>query len=258
MRLKLQISLIVLALVGLFYYGCVEEPFIEPVKRAWSSIRIGNFTNNVGTMSVSVADENINNVNLNQKTFTQYYDIIASNAKVITVRDANNNIIYSKGVSIESYAEITYIFAGYYSTVDSLNTLAIYDQTEGTVYVDDTTPPPDSCWAYFINASGASPGDDNRELIVTGTINPNDTTARTWINLTGLAVGNVGPVGNIPAGTYDILFDAYVPNSTDTIHFSVTGQIMNSGMRYFYYVTGNPSTPEVVVDEEGTHPVRPK
>ena len=120
MRLKLQNSFIILfIIIGLAFYGCVDEPNIDPVKRPYTSVRVANFSNNQATLNVSVDGEFIQNVD--QNALTTYFDL-NSGSREYVLRDANGNEIFNKPITMVSYEEVTLVFSGYLSTVDTLNT----------------------------------------------------------------------------------------------------------------------------------------
>ena len=243
MRLKLQKSLIVLFLVSLFVYGCIEEPLIEPVKIPYSVIRVGNFTSNQDVLKVII--DGVEKFTLNKNTVSDYFDI-TSGQRRFTLQDANGNTIYNKDITIISYEEETLVFAGYYSTVDTLNTFAFNSYTDGYVLLADG-PDADSSTVRVIGCVADTPTDTAKAFSVIGyTVAGGDTLfSAPSVELFDIVLEQ------IPTGDYKFEF----ASPTDTVRTDVT---IGNQKKYFMFISGSPSSPQVVVDVQNPLPARSK
>ncbi len=249
-------SLLVLLALGAALYSCVEEPTIEPVKTPFSSIRLGNFSSNVDQMSVSVYDTDgslITTKTLAQDQLSDRFDV-TSGQRRFEVKDGAGNVIYDKQITVISYEEDLIAFTGYSSTVDTLNSFNVVTVAEGLTFLLEA-PPADSAWVNIVNFAtdtpeqGAKPVDF--ALFVPDTAG-NDTVFSSFSN--GNQVTYPGKEGaHVPAGTYTLTC------SIDTTYVvTKEGVSIGSGMRYYFYISGQPREFTVIEDEQAPLPVRPK
>jgi hypothetical protein len=245
-------SLLVLLALGAALYSCVEEPTIEPVKTPYSSIRLGNFTSNLDQMSVSVYDTDgslITTKTLATDQLTERFDV-TSGQRRFEVKDAAGNVVYDKQITVISYEEDIIAFTGYSSTVDTLNSFNVVTVPEGLVFLLEA-PPADSAWVNFVNFAtdtpeqGAAPVDFALYAVV------NDTVNDTVFSGTATYPGKEG--AQVPAGTY-----TYSCSVDSTYNVTKEGVTVSSGMRYYFYISGQPRGFHIVEDEQAPLPVRPK
>ena len=131
----------ILILIGFILVGCFEEPVMEPVKRPYSSVRVGNFsfnqpgfTGNIDQFNVYIDKELKGTVGLNQ--FTGYFDLPSGKRNFVLL--AGTDTIYKGDVNINSYEEMSIVFDGVYApAVDTLMSFAPYSITDGYVYAPD-------------------------------------------------------------------------------------------------------------------------
>ena len=261
-------SLLILLALGAALYSCVEEPTIEPVKTPYSSIRLGNFSSNVDQMSISVYDTDgslITTKTLATNQLSDRFDV-TSGQRRFEVKDGAGNVVYDKQVTVISYEEDLIAFTGYSSTVDTLNSFNVATISEGLVFLLEA-PPADSAWVNFVNFAtdtpeqGATPVDCAlfSERTVTDTVNDTTYTVRDTVFF-GQATYPGKAAGQVPAGAYTYIV---ATSATDTggvpIYEYVDSNVtVGSGMRYYFYVTGQPREFTVVNDEQAPLPVRPK
>lgn len=145
-KIKRLLFITMILLTGSIFYGCVEEPTIEPVKTPYAVLRIGNFTHNVDNMTVTVGGKSYDLAN---KSITNFFDIIPG--KVPFVVTFKGSVIYEKEIELSSYQETSLLFIGDHSTVDTLNNFQTITVNEGLVYYDDA-PPAGQASIQFVNA----------------------------------------------------------------------------------------------------------
>ncbi len=247
MRLKIQKSLIVLFLIGLFLYGCVDEPYIEPVKRPFSVIKVGNFTSNLDPLTVMIDGKTIGNLTAN--TVTKYFDV-KSGQRTFTIKDANGNTVYNKDIPVISYEEEIILFTGYYSTTDTLNTFGFFSTTEGYTYVEET-PPADSAQVYFINCVTDTPVEIAKKITASVDTVKNSVKDTLYVS-SALAYGKrIGTT--LRVGTYDFGF-----MSEDSVHAKVDSFKINNQKKYYFFIGGTPKNITITTDEENPLPARSK
>ena len=124
-RKFIKIFLIVTILYSLVYVisGCVEEPTIAPIKRPYSSVRIGNFAYNADTIDVAITypDSSVTvKSNLMLNTLTDYFDLPSGKRRIVVTNSNNHQILLDKLIEFSSYEECSLFFVGYFSTsIDS-------------------------------------------------------------------------------------------------------------------------------------------
>jgi len=253
--------LLILLALGATLYSCVEEPTIEPVKTPYSSIRLGNFTSNIDQISVSVYDTDgslITTKTLATDQLSDRFDV-TSGPRRFEVKDAAGNVVYDKSITVISYEEDLIGFTGYSSTVDTLNSFNVVTVPEGLEFILEA-PPADSAWVNFVNFAtdtpeqGAAPVDFALFSVVTINDTVNDTLYTvndTVFSGTSTYPGKEG--AQVPTGTY-----TYICSIDSTYNVTKEGVTLGSGMRYYFYISGQPRGFQVVEDEQAPLPVRPK
>ena len=254
---------VILFLAGFILTSCYEEPIIEPVKRPYSSVRVGNFSynqpgfaGNVDQFEVYVDGVLKGNVGVN--TFTQYFDLPSGNRRFLLKNGAD--VIYDDNVTITSFAEISLVFDGVYAPrVDTLMSFAPYTIQDGVVYLSEAPP------------AGKA------ELLVTNTAPNTDKKNQIKYSLAFTSAGfdttvfanpfeyNKTVGVQIPQGDYTVhlLFDktvsGQVGRSYDTLKVFNTVETFTAGMKEYLFIVGIPdSTEGLILDTQIPLPVRPK
>lgn len=250
-------------LSGLILTSCYEEPIIEPVKRPYSTIRVGNFSYNrsgfaynVDAFSVYIDNELKGTVNVN--TFTNYFDLPSGSRKFVLVTNGTDTI-YNDNITITSYEELSVVFGGVYApTVDTLMSFAPYVITDGIVYISE------------------APATGKANVITTNLAPNNDLQNQIKYSLAFVSAGYDTTIGGnvfeynktvgvpLPAGDYSIwvLNDVTaVPNPIAPEYDTIAvfqNVIIDNGMKENLFLIGNPETPELIKDQQLPLPVRPK
>jgi hypothetical protein len=250
----------IIFLLGFFFVGCFEEPTIEPIKRPYSTVRVGNFSynragfaGNLDQFNVYVDGELKGSVALHQ--FTGYFDLPSGKRRFVLI--AGTDTIYKGDVSINSYEEMSIVFDGVYApAVDTLMSFAPYSISDGFVYAPDAP----SAGNAFVYTTNVAPNTDTENQIkyslsiVSTTL---DTTKR------NLYEYNQTYGVEIPAGDYTVwvmedVTDnplAITPDYDTLANFQTT---FGAGLRENLFITGDPKSPLIVQDNQTPLPVRPK
>ncbi len=241
MRLKLKRSLFILFLLGLFAYGCIEEPFIEPVKRPFSVIRVANFTSNQNPLVVKIDGKQVGNLAIGD--ISNYFDIKSGNRE-FTIVDNSGNTIFKKDITIISFEEETVVLAGYYSTVDTLNTFSITTYTDGLTYIQEM-PKADTSTVHVINCIADTPTEPAQKINLSY-VSGADTTS-------SFSGAKFGEKNTFSLGQGDYTFIV----SDDSTSISKTVSIGNQ-KRYTLFIHGTAMSIEATVDEQTSLPARSK
>lgn len=250
MRLKLQKGLLpAIAMIAvIFLYSCVEEPTIPQVATPYSNVRVGNFTANVASMTVTIDGET--NLTLTQGQVSNRFDL-TSGSRVFVLTDADGNVIYENPISQSSFEESTVTFAGYYSPVDTLNTFAVVPISEGDVTVLEA-PPGDSAWVNLVNLVTDGPVIGAQPIAYALITADNDSVAQ---SVAGFDFTDNRPY-QVASGQYALhLFNTDTANVDMRIETEVT---INAGTRNYIFVYGLPDDFNVLKDEQNPLPVRKK
>ncbi len=248
-------SLLILLALGAALYSCVEEPTIEPVKTPYSSIRVGNFASNIDQMSISVYDTDgslITTKTLAADQLSDRFDV-TSGQRRFEVKDAAGNVVYDKFVTVISYEEDLIVFTGYSSTVDTLNSFNVVTVPEGLVFLLEA-PPADSAWVNFVNFATDTPEQGAKPVDFRLFIPADTVTGDTAVTVFDGSVAYPGKEGaQVPAGTY-----TYTCSLDSTYSVTKEDVTLSSGMRYYFYISGQPREFHIIEDEQAPLPVRPK
>lgn len=249
-KVTVPLSVLVTLFTGIIFFGCFEEPTIDPVKVPYSSIRVGNFSFNIDKFNVSI--DGISKGTLNRNELTEYFDI-TSGKRNFELTDEIGNIIFNGDVQVNSYEEMTIVFDGVYApSVDTLHSFAPYSITDGVVYLEE------------------APATDEVKIL-TSNFAPNTDTSNAkkyFIYFEGSSNSTPeGPIEynntltlNIAAGDYTVYVLDNIGEVEDPVYVELSSQTktMVDGMRYNIFLTGDPKLPEINIDEDVPLPVRPK
>ncbi|PJC60415.1 MAG: hypothetical protein CO025_03285, partial [Ignavibacteria bacterium CG_4_9_14_0_2_um_filter_37_13] len=124
-----------LLLLVVTYYGCVEEPTIDPVKRPYTLLRVANFSYNVDTLIVSI-DKGKKVLNLYKyQAPSQYFDIESGKRQFLVTTPAGDTL-YNDKINIGAYEEVSLFFTGFSKPHDDLlNTFGYAQYVNGVVYL---------------------------------------------------------------------------------------------------------------------------
>ena len=93
---------VLLLFLTIVYYGCVEEPTIDPVKRPYTLLRVANFSYNVDTLNVSIdAGKTVFSLYKNELP-AQYFEI-ESGKRHFFVTTPSGDTLYNERITIGSY-----------------------------------------------------------------------------------------------------------------------------------------------------------
>ncbi len=249
MRLITKLGFVSLLLAfSMMLYSCVDEPTITPVPIPYTSLRVGNFASNVATMTIAIDGKAVGTFAANQ--ISNRFDI-TSGARQVVITDGAGNKIFDKSVTAISYEEETWMFTGYYSDQDTSNSFGFNLISEGVVYLNEA-PAADSAWVNLINLVADTPTEISKEIKYF--FAPADTSISrdTLQGFFKFGVGN-------KAGS-QLRSQKYYYTFTDTASaFSVNDSLnVDSGMRYYLYVSGTQSNFKLITDEQAPLPIRSK
>lgn len=130
MRLNLQKRFFVIFIVamGFILYSCVDEPYIEPVKRPFTLARVGNFTN-VGSLELYIDGEK--KADLARGALTNVMEIQSGNRDVALLNQGDT--VFSGTITMNSYHEQSLLFGGYYYSKNE--NIDFVSQKDGITYV---------------------------------------------------------------------------------------------------------------------------
>lgn len=129
MRLNLQKRFFVIFIVamGFILYSCVDEPYIEPVKRPFTLARVGNFTN-VGSLELYIDGEK--KADLARGALTNVMEIQSGDREVALLNQSDT--VYSGIITMNSYHEQSLLFGGYFSQNE--NEVDFVSRKDGITY----------------------------------------------------------------------------------------------------------------------------
>ncbi len=256
MRLKFKKSVLGLTLLmlGLVLYSCIDEPFIEPVKRPYSSIKFVNLSVNEDNMKVTVdGTQPVASLNaMPLASSTEYFDVNSGKRNIKVFNEAGE-LIFDKNIDVTSFERIIVVFSGKYSPVDLENTFTHFEIAEGEIYVS-SKPAQDSLNIYLVQASTNVDTSSTKTYQIDATYKPDnsDVTKDTTYS-SSLAFGNVAGVGNAVPGTYQF---SYITD-TDTLYYPENEMTqLNANFRYYIYIYGNPDNPKFYKEEVVPPPIR--
>jgi len=239
------------------FFACVDEPFIEPIKTPFTVLRVGNLTENLDEIRLSIDGEypvpGLQNLAMN--TFTEYFDLVAGRRYFVITHASTGDTLFEKFLDVISYEEQTMWYAGYYHTSIDTSTANFFINSDAFTYLSKD-PPPGDLNMYYLHAAADTPDDSTRAYDVVATyqvIDGTDTTDVTETIIDGMLFGEI--VGNVlPADQYklelvrvidEVVLDTYIGQFSD-------------GLWTWMYVVGEPSTPRIVREDKTPLPARPK
>jgi hypothetical protein len=247
-------------LFGFIYTGCFEEPVMEPIKRPYSSVRVGNFSynqpgfaGNIDQFTVYVDGELKGSVSINQ--FTNYFDL-PSGKRLFTLL-AGTDTIFKGNVNINSYEEMSIVFDGVYAPgVDTLMSFAPYPITDGFVYAPDA-PSPGKVFVFTTNVAPNTATENQIKYSLAFVSSAVDTTRRNLFEYNQTHGFELLP-GDYTVWVMKDITDnplAIKPLYDTLAHFNET---FSAGLRENLFITGNPKSPVILKDTQTPLPVRPK
>jgi hypothetical protein len=260
MRLAMQKKIttnIVLLVVSILavstFFACVDEPFIEPAVTPFSVLRIGNLTENLDEIQVSIDGEYpVSGLqNLAMDDFTEYFDLVAGKRHFVITNPTTGDTLFEKFLDVISYEEQTMWYAGYYHSSIDTSTANFFIHSDAFTYLSKD-PSPGDFHLYFLHSAADTPTDSTRayDVVATYTVDGDEMT-ETIVD--EMLFGDI--VGNALAG------DEYklelVRVIDDVILSTYTGSF-SEGMWSWMYVVGEPSTPRFVREDKHPLPARPK
>lgn len=239
--------ILILLLLGTLV-SCVEEPTMEPAQTPFSIIRLGNFSENVDALKITIDGDK--SFTVNKGELTDYFELVAGNRQFEVVNTANSETLISRGIDITSYEEVNVLFTGYSAPGDEFNnTFSNLNFTEGFVYLLEGPDDPNRVWVRFFNFISPTPDYDSPDIQVE-TYNvegdsANTTSAFAYNEYRGVALDQ-------GAHAFSVLNE----DATDTL--STLDQTVNSGTDYFVFVVGPDSIPNFYVNSRNPLEVRSK
>lgn len=255
---------VILILAGFILTGCYDEPIIEPVKRPYSSVRVGNFSynqagfaGNIDQFDVYVDGVLKGNVAVN--TFTNYFDLPSGNRRFVLIRSGIADTIYNDNITVPSFAELSVVFDGVYEPqTDTLMSFAPYPIEDGVVYVLEA-PLPGTANVLVTNFSPNTATQNQIPYSLAFNSANFDTTIFANPFVYNTTVGMQIIEGNYTAY---LLFDKTVdPNATGRSYDTLkvfNNVIFTAGMKENLFIVGNPNSPDFIKDSQNPLAVRPK
>lgn len=262
MWLKFTKSILILVFLSicLTVTGCVDEPTIEPVIRPFSVTRIGNFSDNVATINLSIDGQPA--IAIQKNTLTGYFDIKSGKRVFLVTNAANGDTLFYKEIEFISYEESSVYFGGYFSKDILENTFSPFYQPEGDTYVAEQ-PKSGKTLVYFADMSSDIVKDGinvfAKKFQINAVVTPAGK-ADTLINFTSsttpLEFGKMTGA-EIPAGTIKV---SVVNNDNSAEALAQYEGTIDPGLRYFFYLnlTGSKPVVTLVPDKQIILPVRQK
>jgi hypothetical protein len=254
MRLKKNALIGIILLVALSVFSCIDEPILEPPSRPFATIRVGNLTSNVNSMSVFIdGQQPVSQLNaLLNREATPFFDVTAGKRlfTILLSDSTSTDTIYNKQIEISSYTELSIFFVGDYSSVDTLNNFKDFLYQEGLTYYDDS-PVSNRAHITFINmvTVGLDPLTDVPSIDVF-----DDTNGKDSITVEQLEGFETKGFNDAAIGDRKFEFKKYYTNTvigSDSINIA-------AGRRYLVFLSGNAISPAVSHFSNDPLPVRGK
>lgn len=249
---------VLLLFLGITYYGCVEEPTIDPVKRPYTLLRVANFSYNVDTLIVSI-DAGAKVFNLIRNELPMQYFEIQSGKRNFLVKNPAGDILYNDKISIGSYEELSLFFTGYSKPKDDmLNTFGYAQYTNGVVYLYEGMGK-DTTAIQCANFAPDTPTDSSKKYIVQFS----DTTTKKVLKaIPELAPNSILGVAIPGNKTYRISCVKDTSPSNPVVRtyltYSDTVYTFETGAQYIVYVVGTPKKPNYIFEKLYPLPIRSK
>lgn len=253
---------VLLLFLAIIYYGCVEEPSIDPVKRPYTLLRVANFSYNVDTLIVSIDPGEVGAkvFNLYKNELSSQYFEIQSGKRRFYIKSPAGDTLYNDKINISAYDELSLFFTGWADTSDLLNTFGYAQYTNGVVYLyegmgKDTTTihcanfapdtPTDSSIKYYVLMTDTS----TKKLVNVDTTKKKNVLSQ-FTSLSYNTFAGVALPGN---KTYKISYAKLTSGSTALtptyLFYGDTTYTFDTGFQYFVYGVGNPKKPSFVIEK---------
>ena len=230
------LSIIAILFISLALYSCVDEPTVSEVKRPYSSVRLGNFSDNVAKINVSI--DGATNYSVAQYELSDRFDLDSGQRNVVVTND-NGDTLYNSRVTMSSYEEITLLFTGYSAPGDDFNnTFADYSYSEGVVYIQNGPDADTSAWVHMFDVISDTPTDISRTFTAKAISNlEEDDPDDPGVELSFNTVQSV----EVPAGDTKFVFlieigDRQANKVYDTL--GVYDANLEGGVRHYLFLTG--------------------
>ncbi len=252
---RIPVLLLFLAIV---YYGCVEEPTIDPVKRPYTLLRVANFSYNVDTITVSI-DHGSKVMNLYKNVIPSQYFQIESGKRHFFVTSPSGDTLFNDKITIGSYEELSVFFTGYSKPHDDmLNTFGYAQYTNGFVYLYEGMGK-DTTVLQLANFAPDTPSDSAKKYYVLVT----DTTTKNIVKSVASLSYNSFTGAALPGNkTYKISY-AKLTSAADAVvktylFYGDTTYTFDTGFQYFVYGIGDPKKPSFVIEKNSPLPIKSK
>ena len=249
---------VLLLFLTIVYYGCVEEPTIDPVKRPYTLLRVANFSYNVDTLNVSIdAGKTVFSLYKNELP-AQYFEI-ESGKRHFFVTTPSGDTLYNERITIGSYEELSLFFTGYSKPHDDLlNTFSYAQYTNGFAYLYEGMGT-DTTVIQCANFAPDTPSDSSIKYYVMIT----DTTTKQIVKTVSSLSYNTFTGAALPGNkTYKINYAKLTSSATDVkktyLFYGDTTYTFDTGFQYFVYGVGNPKKPSFVIEKNTPLPIKSK
>jgi hypothetical protein len=255
-----KIVLLVVSILAVSsFFACLEEPFIEPSKIPFTVLRIGNLTENVNELAISIDGEFPVPAlqNLQKDTFTEYFELVAGRRYFVIMDPATGDTLFEKFIETLSYEEQTMWYAGYWSPSIDTSTANFFIHSDAITYLSKD-PPQDDLNLIFLHSSPDTPTDSTRAFDITAySIDGTDTTeVEDNPVVSGILFGEVA--GYVLAeGEYKFDVTRELNDGTEVIVSTYTGSF-SQGMWSWMYLVGEASSLRIVREDKEPLPARPK
>jgi hypothetical protein len=257
-KITTKIVLLVVSFLAVStFFACVEEPFIEPVVIPYSVLRVGNLTENLDDLRISIDGEYpvpaLQNLEMN--SFTEYFDLVAGRRYFVITQPSTGDTLFEKWLDVLSYEQQTMWYAGYYHPSIDTSTANFFIYSDAFTYLSKD-PPAGEFKIFFIHSSPDTPTDSTRSYDLVARYNVvegSDTTEVSETIVNGILFGEVRG-GVLAADNYSL---DIVREIDSEVLYTYTGSFTD-GLWSWLYIVGEPSTPSLVREDHAPTPARPK
>jgi hypothetical protein len=259
-KITMKVVLLVVGILAVSsFFACLEEPFIEPSKIPYSVLRIGNLTENVEGLAISIDGEFPVPAlqNLQKDTFTEHFDLVAGKRSFVIMDAATGETLFEKTIEAISYEEQTMWYAGYWSASIDTSTANFFIHSDAFTYLSKD-PPEGDVNVYFLHSSPDTPTDSTRTFDITAySIDGADTTrVGDGPIVNGILFGEVAGYV-LPEGEYKFEITRELTDGTEILVKTYTGSF-SQGMWSWMYLVGEASSLRIVREDKEPSPARPK
>lgn len=224
---------IILIFIGLLV-GCVDEPTIEPAPIPYSTVRVGNFADNVDAIQVTIDGEK--SYTINKGELTPYFDLTSGKRDFVVTNTASSETIFTSSIEVTAYEELTIVLSGYSAPGDEFNnSFTNFNFTEGFVYLFEGPEDPNNVWVRFFNVISDTPDEAAPEIAIESYDVTGDSSVTTSTFAFNEYVGLSVPQG---AKSFVVLNDAAEPDTLAVFE----GNNVEAGNDYFFFVARQDTT----------------